>query len=256
MNRRFLTAEWRYLLMLNYAIDPAALRPLAPRGTEVDSWNGQTFVSIVGFLFRNTRLLGIPVPFHRHFEEINLRFYVRRQAADGPRRGVVFVKEIVPKRAIAAVARWVYNENYEAHPMRSRIQPPDPPKTLGGSVEYGWTTPSSRNALRAEIFGPPALSIAGSEEEFITEHYWGYAVQRDGSALEYGVEHPPWRVWRATAARLDCDVEGNYGREYAAALGQPPTSAFVAEGSPVAVFQGERLPPPFAEVRRHGSDHP
>ena len=110
MKRRFLTAEWRHLLMLNYEVDPAVLR--APRGTEIDSWNGKTFLSVVGFLFLGTRVLGVPVPFHRNFEEVNLRLYVRRQAGDEARRGVVFVKEIVPKIAIAAVARWIYNENY------------------------------------------------------------------------------------------------------------------------------------------------
>ncbi len=242
MTLRFLTAEWRHLLMLNYEIDPSALRPLAPPGTEIDTWNGRTFLSVVGFLFQNTRVLGLPVPFHRNFEEINLRLYVRRQAADGPRRGVVFIKEIVPKFAIAAVARWVYNENYVARPMHSRLRLPDAAKGVRGSVEYGWTSGGRQNGLAAEFDGEPARPAAGSEEEFITEHYWGYVVQRNGSALEYGVEHTPWRVWRASAARLDCDVEGNYGPEYVAALGQPPNSAFVAEGSPVAVFQGERLP--------------
>ena len=213
MKRRFLTAEWRHLLMLNYEIDPAALRSRTPPGTEIDSWNGRTFLSLVGFRFQNTRVLGWSIPFHRHFEEINLRFYVRRQADDGPRRGVVFVKEIVPKIAIAAVARWIYNENYEAHPMRSQVRLPDPSK--GGSVEYGWTSRGRQNTLSAEFEGVPVLPAAGSEEAFITEHYWGYVVQRDGSALEYGVEHPPWRVWRASAARLDCDVAGFYGQEFA-----------------------------------------
>ncbi|HVS36534.1 MAG TPA: DUF2071 domain-containing protein [Gemmataceae bacterium] len=241
MKRRFLTAEWRHLLMLNYEIAPAALRPLAPPGTEIDSWNGRTFLSVVGFLFLNTRLLGLPVPFHRNFPEVNLRIYVRRDAADGRRRGVVFVKEIVPKWAVAAVARWVYNENYVAHPMQSHVQLPDAARGVGGRVEYGWTSGGRPNSLAADFAGEPALPAAGSEEEFITEHYWAYVKQRNGSALEYGVEHPPWRVWRASAARLDCDVEGNYGKDFAAALGRPPSSAFVAEGSPVAVFQGEGL---------------
>src|SRR5262245_60741200 len=122
--RRFLTAEWRHLVMLNYEIDPAALRARVPAGTELDSWNGKTFVSLVGFRVLRTRVLGVPVLFHRSsigkgisrtswgsFEEVNLRFYVRRRAPEGWRRGVVFVKEIVPKAAVAAVARWVYNEN-------------------------------------------------------------------------------------------------------------------------------------------------
>ncbi|HEX8362069.1 MAG TPA: DUF2071 domain-containing protein, partial [Longimicrobium sp.] len=91
---KFLAAEWRDLVMLNYEADPAALRPLVPAGTELDAWGGTTYVSMVGFLFLRTRVLGIPIPFHQDFEEVNLRFYVRRRGPEGWRRGVVFVREI------------------------------------------------------------------------------------------------------------------------------------------------------------------
>jgi uncharacterized protein YqjF (DUF2071 family) len=241
MPQRFLRAEWRYLLMLNYEVDPAVLAPLVPAGSVLDAWQGRTFLSVVGFRFLKTRVLGVPIPFHRNFEEVNLRFYVRRETAQDRRRGVVFVKEIVPRAAIAAVARWVYNENYVACPMSSAIDLPDLTASGIGSAEYGWQIGSCRNALRAQFQGEPTYPTAGSEEEFITEHYWGYVRQRDGSALEYGVEHPPWRVWRATAAQLECDVEGCYGGQFCAALAAQPTSAFVAEGSAVSVFRGERL---------------
>src|SRR4026208_556537 len=93
----FLTAEWRRLAMLSFEIDPRVLSPLVPAGTELDEWQGRTFASLVGFLFLDTRVFGLAVPFHRNFEEVNLRFYVRRMASDGLRRGVVFVKEIVPR---------------------------------------------------------------------------------------------------------------------------------------------------------------
>jgi uncharacterized protein YqjF (DUF2071 family) len=240
MSRRFLSAAWRYLVMLNYDIDPLILRPLVPKGTELDPWNGRYFASMVGFRFLETRVLGIPIPFHRNFDEINLRFYVRRKANDGWRRGVVFVKEIVPRFAIAAVARWVYNENYVSCPMKSTIRLPD--HNSAGSVNYGWTWRSRTNSVSAEFQGTPMLPAAGSEEEFITEHYWGYVPQRNGSSLEYRVDHPQWRVWRATAAKLDCDVQGFYGDVFHQALSQPPSSAFVAEGSEVAVYKGEGIP--------------
>jgi uncharacterized protein YqjF (DUF2071 family) len=77
--------------MLNYEVEPERLMPLVPKGTELDTHDGKTFVSMVGFLFLNTRVMGLAIPFHRDFEEINLRFYVRRKAEDGWRRGVVFV---------------------------------------------------------------------------------------------------------------------------------------------------------------------
>lgn len=241
MPRRFLSAEWRHLVMLNYAIDPEILAPLVPPGTELDSWGGTTFVSMVGFMFLRTRLLGFPIPFHQDFEEVNLRFYVRREAEGEVRRGVVFVKEIVPKWAVSAVARWVYNENYEAFPMDSRIQLPDAPSGRKGEIDYGWGKRPARNSIRAEFDGVPEFPDVGSEEEFITEHYWGYARQKNGPALEYRVEHPQWKVWRATSAKFECDVERCYGPSYCAALAAEPTSAFIADGSEVSVYRGVRI---------------
>ena len=234
----FLTAEWRWLLMLNYAVDPALLRPLVPAGTELDAWSGVTCASVVGFLFRRTKVLGIPIPFHRHFEELNLRFYVRRKGPEGWRRGVVFVKEIVPRVAIAAVARWVYNENYVARPMRHRVTMSG---EAGGSVEYGWRTDGRWASVRAEVRGPGQPLVAGSEEEFITEHYWGYARQRDGGCVEYRVEHPRWNAWRAESAVLDCDVATLYGPAFAEPLAAPPLSALVADGSAIIVRRGRRI---------------
>lgn len=241
--RTFLTAEWRYLAMLNYEIEPAVLQPLVPAGTELDQWRGRTFVSVVGFLFLKTRVLGIPVPFHRNFEELNLRFYVRRRAVDGWRRGVVFVKELVPRPAIALVARLVYNENYVALPMRHTLELTNQglaSETLrdGGAVEYGWRWRGEWNSLRAETTGAPEPLVAGSQEEFITEHYWGYAAQTDGGTVEYQVEHPPWRVWQVRDSALHCDAATLYGAGFAAALTGKPSSAFVAEGSPICVRRG------------------
>ena len=119
--RVFLTGEWRYLAMLNYRVDAALLEPFVPHGTTLDDWQGTTYVSLVGFLFRDTRVLGVPIPLHRDFEEVNLRFYVRREADGEVRRGVTFIKEIVPRPAIATVARLAYNEPYVALPMRHSI---------------------------------------------------------------------------------------------------------------------------------------
>lgn len=212
-----------------------------PPGTELDEWNGRCFVSLVGFLFLDTRVLSLPIPFHRNFEEVNLRFYVRRKGVEGWRRGVVFVKEIVPRFAIAAVARVVYNENYVALPMRHRIGLSGTELRRNGAVEYAWRQRRQWNRMEAVTSGDAAYPASGSEAEFITEHYWGYAAQRDGGCVEYRVEHPPWRVWKTSQARLDCQVREMYGAEFTAALNQPPGSAFVAEGSPVTVHRGVHL---------------
>lgn len=238
--RPFLTAEWRYLAMLNFPVDPAVLRPLVPAGTELDTWRGQALVSVVGFRFLNTRLLGVPVPWHRNFDEVNLRFYVRREAAGELRRGVTFIREIVPRRAIAALARFAYNEPYLHRPMRHLV-PESPPPGDAGSVEYGWRHAGAWNSLRLRSSGPPETLEPGSEEQFITEHYWGYTRQRDGATIEYPVRHPSWRVWQAVDAHLDCDASKLYGPGFVEALAAPPCSAFLAEGSAVEVGFPRRI---------------
>lgn len=229
----FLSAEWRSLVMLNYPVSPEIVLPYVPRGVELDLWQGQAMVSMVGFMFLDCRVLGVPVPWHRNFEEVNLRLYVRRVMDGEVRRGVVFVKEIVPKLAIAALARGLYNESYVAMPMRHTLD--------GPKVEYGWRMNGTWQSLSALCQGSPEPLGAGSEAEFICEHYWGYSRQRDGGTVEYQVEHPPWRAWAVESSRLDCDVERLYGRAFAPALSVPPQSAFVAEGSPIQVRWGQRI---------------
>ena len=239
----FLTARWHYLVMLNYELPPEVLAPYVPAGTELDSWQGKTFASLVGFLFLDTRVRGVAIPWHRDFEEVNLRFYVRRRVrrreGDEVRRGVVFVKEIVPRAAIAAVARWVYGERYIALPMRhARVGSP----TDGDMhVSYGWRWRGRWNGLGGVVSGEPAPALEGSQEEYITEHYWGYASQRGGGTLEYQVEHPRWQVWPIERPVLDCDVAGLYGERFAPHLTGAPSSAFLADGSEIAVYPGRVL---------------
>jgi hypothetical protein len=238
----FLTAEWRHLAMLNFEAEPSAVSKLVPRGTEPDLWEGRTYLSVVGFLFLDTRVLGLPVPFHRNFEEVNLRFYVRRKAADGWRRGVVFVKEMVPRAAIATVARVLYNENYVAVPMGHAIErAPDGARVV--SAAYRWTAGGREHGFRVRVDDDPRPLDPGSHEEFIAEHYWGYTAQRDGGTVEYHVTHPPWRVSGAREASLDCDVARVYGEPFVPYLAGQPASAFLAEGSPITVSGGTRLPP-------------
>jgi uncharacterized protein len=236
----FLTAQWRYLAMANYRIDPAVLIPSLPRGTELDLHHGTAYVSVVGFLFLNTRVWGVPVPLHRDFEEVNLRFYVRRDAPDGRRRGVAFVKEIVPRRAVAALARLLYGENYVALPMRHAHDLEGGELRRDGSVEYGWRHGGEWNRLRVRTSGAAVRPAAGSAEEFIAEHYWGYAAA-GGGAVEYRVEHPPWDVRQAGDVELRCNASELYGPKFAEALSRPPASAFVAEGSAVTVHSGCRI---------------
>ena len=240
--RRFLTAEWRHLLILNFEMDPGLLRPLVPRGTELDAWDGLTLVSLVGFRFLDTRMLGLAIPFHRDFDEVNLRLYVRRRAADGGwRRGVVFIRELVPKRWVAWVARLAWREPYRRVPMTHAIElggfSPDRP----GEVSYAWHRRGQRWRISGEVRSPLLPLPRPSEAEFITEHFWGYSRRRAGGTLEYEVRHPPWLVTEAHAARFHGDAAPLFGEEFREPLAGPPHSAFYADGSAVVVLSGCRM---------------
>ena len=223
--------------MLNYVVDPSLVAPLVPPGTELDFDNGETFVSVVGFLFLDTRLLGLPIPLHRDFEEVNLRFYVRKKSADTWRRGVVFIRELVPRRAIATIARVFYGEPYLAIPMSHNIDHKD--SRL--SVEYSWKRGRKSESLKMSASGEPQIIPAGSHAEFITEHYWGYTAIRSGCG-EYRIEHPRWKIWNAETFELRADIAALYGEQFAETLSARPRSAFIADGSPVQVLLRQQLP--------------
>ena len=226
----FLKAEWRKLAIANYNVDPALLAPFVPAKTELDFWNDTCYASLVGFMFLNTRVMGIPVPFHINFEEVNLRFYVRYKEAGAWKRGVVFIKEIVPKHAITLVANTLYKEHYQTMPMQHRWS--ENPANL--AVEYGWKHAGQLYSfsLTAE---KKAIDMApGSEPEFITEHYWGYSQHGD-KTVEYQVTHPRWQHYPVLSHQIQVDFGRLYGAQFSLLNQQAPVSVMLAEGSAITV---------------------
>ncbi len=224
--------------MAQYRVEPSTLAPFVPEGTELDLFHDCCYVSLVGFLFDRVRVKGLPIPFHRRFEEVNLRFYVKRTLPDGAvRRGVVFVKEFVPRSAIALVARRLYEEPYEVLPTSHSI------KRVGNSldVRYSWLFRRKWQTLSVEASQVAHPIETGSEEEFLTEHYWGYTRRTRGGTSEYEVRHPRWEVYPITRPRIYVDFGGLYGSAFASLNRQTPASVLLAEGSPVSVAPGVRL---------------
>lgn len=239
MSRVFLTAEWRNLILANYAVERAVLEPYVPAGTQLDTFQGKPYVSLVAFQFLKTRLYGVPIPFHTDFEEINLRFYVRRFNGEEWRRGVVFLKEIVPKWAIATVARLTYGENYISYPTKAKVGVPAAPAAAWG-VKYDWQMNKAWHSASAEIDGASEVIACATKGEFICENYWGY-TRHPAATLEYKVEHEPWKLWKPASFQLSCDFTGLVSPELAAAVAGPPASVFVADGGPVKVHEGRRI---------------
>lgn len=227
----FLKAEWRKLAIANYAIDKSCLTEFIPAGTELDLWNGQCYVSLVGFMFKNTRLLGIKIPYHINFEEVNLRFYVKRFEKGELKRGVVFIKEIVPKRALTFVANTIYNENYETMPMSHKWVENEDSRV----VEYNWTKSGKVNRFQVIASKENCEIISGSDTEFITEHYWGYAKVNTMKSNEYEVTHPKWNVYKVKDYKIDVDFAKVYGGKFDFLNSLKPNSVMLAEGSEIAV---------------------
>jgi hypothetical protein len=233
---KFLTAEWRKLAMINYEIDPKILTTCIPRNTELDFFDQRTYISIVGFRFLQTKVLGWAIPFHRDFEEVNLRFYVRHKHQNEWRRGVVFIREIVPLWAVANLANWIYNEHYISLPMGHLIN-----QNEKLQVSYGWQYQKDTYQIHLDADKQPQDLIVGSEAEFITEHYWGY-TQGKNATIEYQVEHPRWQTYLVEKWNLEGDYKALYGSTLGEVIRQnAPSSVLLAEGSEIIVRQPRKI---------------
>jgi uncharacterized protein len=242
----FLTAEWRDIVMVTWATSPSVLRPYIAAGTELDLWNGDPLVSMVAFDFRDTRVLGRHIPFHVRFPEVNLRFYVRRRMPDGSwRRGVTFVQEMVPRTAIALVARTFYGEPYVSRPMR-RVAVPDDESDhfadgAGRSLVYEWKRDGEWERVITLVTERPHAVASDSVETFIAEHFWGYTHRRRKPTMEYRVEHPSWLISMAEDCLIEADLPSLYGKRLAESFTSTPVSTFVADGSDVRVYRGRAI---------------
>jgi uncharacterized protein YqjF (DUF2071 family) len=231
-SRVFLRAEWRHLALLNYRVDPGLLAPHVPRGTELDVLAGGVCLSVVGFVFRRTRVLGVPVPFHGDFTEVNLRFYVRRSVGDEIRHGVTFIRELVSSPLLVSAARAFYNEPYLRAEVTRDLR-------VDGAT-YGWRLGAQRGTLNVQPNTTAQVAAPGSEEEFMTLRHWGYTRQPDGSTFEYRVQHPPWMVQRCDAS-LSGDRAAVFGNDFANALPDRPHTAMFADGSAVTLSLPNRI---------------
>ena len=232
----FLTAEWRKLAIANYPVDSALLKPFLPHNTELDIWENKCYVSLIGFMFLNTRLKSFRIPFHSNFEEVNLRFYVRYKENGIWKRGVTFIKEIVPKPAITFFANTLYNEKYETLPMSHSWKIDE--KFI--DIEYKWKSMNWNSfKVRAENVSIPIK--LNSEEDFITEHYWGYSKIDKSQTTEYGVEHPRWNSYKLLDYSIKVDFGELYGKQFAFLSEKKPFSVMLAEGSEILIRSGNKV---------------
>lgn len=233
----FLTAQWKNLIMANYTVNPETLQKYLPAGTELDYWNGHCYVSLVGFLFKNTKILGLRIPNHTNFEEVNLRFYVKRFENNQWKRGVVFIQEIVPKSAITFVANTFYKENYKTLIMQHENQL----KAEIRKVRYSWKNQKKTNHILVNAYDFATTIEEGSEAAFITEHYFGYTKRNKNTTYEYEVKHPKWKQYPIKNFDIQIDFENVYGNEFAFMNQLRPTSVILAKGSEISVENKRKI---------------
>lgn len=226
----FLTAKWTNLALINYEIDAKLLEKYIPAGTELDFYNDKCYLSLVGFIFDNVKLFGLPIPFHTKFEEVNLRFYVKRLENGLWKRGVVFIKEIVPKSTLTFVANSIYKEHYETFPMKHSITENN--ETI--DFVYQWKTDNKWNSLLIETNKNEIEIPINSEAEFITEHYFGF-TKHQNKTFEYEVKHPKWNQYKVEQFQVDVDFKKSYGNEFSFLNDLMPTSVLLAKGSKISV---------------------
>ena len=231
MTDTFLTARWENLVMANYAVSPDLLLPYLPAGVELDLFGGEAYVSLVGFMFNRTRLFSVPIPFFGSFEEINLRFYVKRVGDNNVKRGVVFINETVPYKPVAWLANKLYKEHYTAVPTSNEISIHENLKT----IKYGWKVNKTWKYMHVQASCHSREMPAGSLEEFIFEHYYGYTKINHSRSQEYEIKHPRWLVNDVLDYTIDCDFSAMYGEDFGCLNNQQPASVILAEGSPVSV---------------------
>lgn len=234
MPRVFLFAQWRDLIIASYGVDPGLLERRLPDGLQLDLFEGQAVFSLVGFMFLDTRVLGVAWPGYRNFPEINLRFYVREQ--NGDRRGVVFVRELVRSRIVAQIARRLYNEPYVRAKINSEIGQGETRR-----VRYDFASNGGQGMMRVESAIDEVIPGEDSTEHWFKEHQWGYGSTRRGATLRYEVQHPHWGCHLVHTHDIDVDWGSIYGEEWTHMREAEPLSVVHAEGSGIQVFGAVRM---------------
>lgn len=227
----FLKAKWQNIIMANYTVPESLLLPYLPKGIELDLFENKAYISLVGFLFKKTKLFNIPIPYFGTFEEVNLRFYVKRKEGNELKRGVVFINETVPYKVVAYLANKLYNESYSTVKTRHKFEFKNELK----KIEYQWQLNNKWNRIYAEAKNVAKSMVPGSLEEFIYEHYYGYAKVNQQETEEYKIYHPSWKVNTILQSDIICDFKSMYGNSFEYLNEQIPKSIFIAEGSAIEI---------------------
>jgi len=232
MQTHFLRAEWNNLILANYIVPKELLLPYLPFKTELDFFEGNAYVSLVGFQFLNTKVFGFSVPMHVNFEKVNFRFYVKYNDHGFIKRGVVFIKEIVPKIGISLIVNNFYTEKYATMNMKHFNM------DNGENLEagYEWSYKNKWNKLSAVANKRSKKILRDSCESFFTDHYWYYLKMSNARTYEYNIEHTPWETLKVASYNVECDFKAIYGEEFAFLNNTDPVTVLMTKGSEIRIY--------------------
>ena len=235
-----MTARFSEVVAVNFQIDPKVLAPRIPKGLELDFYKGETYVSLVAMMLRDVRVWGIPIHIATGFEELNMRFYVRRKDGDGYQRGACFIKDYVSSGAAA----WILGSLFKADFHKIKMKHDNTGFADDGesvpSVDYRWKVGDHWNRLRIKARSKVQKTGSDTKVGFILNHNNEYS-SRKGKTLEYRATHPTWTVWDAAQANFTCDVKTLFGQEFEKPLSKRPASVFVASGSDFTIYKPTTL---------------
>jgi len=232
------SSEWRDLILLSYAVEPAVLAPYVPAGTVLDLYRGKAWLSLMALFSQKTRILGLPLLWQNDFSQIHLRFYVRRHAHGEQRHGSAYLNELVPNPALALMGRVLYDEHFVTVPVHHKV-------SLEGDqlrVRYFWKAERGweRVGVTAKV-GPPKAIEEGSLEEFLAHRLWGYTTQRSGTTYEVKLSHPRWQIHPVEKSDLRLRSMDYFGEPFHYILEREPDSAFLARGSHVKIRRMHKI---------------
>lgn len=233
MSQPLITAAWTNIAVVTWEVEPDLLAPYVPPTLSLNLRDSMAFVSLVGLQFSNLRVRGVRVPGHQHFDEINLRFYVRKTGY----QGVTFIREYAPRPLAALMARILYSEPYRAAPVRGRITADEATIVAGYEIDYGGRT--SQFSLTGQR--PPVRPDNTTLEHFLLEQHWGFTTTRGGQMMRYEVEHPVWHIYPIVSYTLDFDFAAVYGPKWAVLGESEPRSLVLATGSDVTISRPRRI---------------
>ena len=185
----FMAQKWENLLFLHWPVSKESLESTIPEDLEVDLFEGEAWLSVVGFRLSELRIKPfVQIPW-KDFSELNLRTYVRDQAG---RRGVWFYSLDSSDLLAVVGARLLYGLNYRYASIDHNQK--------NDFIEYTSETKSKRGGIKGSISSSsPAMKMvgemakAGTLNYFLLERYrfWSKQTYR-GKLSSAQVRHRPY----------------------------------------------------------------